>query len=221
MQFAAFPSDEPPTLARRRGFMRSLRAWRLSCAALALASSLAPSVGGAAPVALAAPPGALAEVFFSPGSHADQALASAIAGATSRVWLAGYYFSSAPIAKALRDAQARKLDVRVVLDRSQATQKYSGAMFLFNQGVPLWIDSRYPIMHHKFLVIDADTIGFGSMNFTRAGAEKNAENFNLFRRWPQLAQVYAREFARLERESQVYRPGMLVEPAPADFGVIE
>ena len=214
MRSAALPSDEAPTLALRGAFMTLAGVLRSAVAALALASTLAPAAGVAAPAALTPPPGASAEVFFSPGSRTDQALASAIGGATSRVWLAGYYFSSPPIAKALRDAHARKVDVRVVLDRSQATQKYSGAMFLFNQGVPLWIDSRYPIMHHKFLIIDADTIGFGSMNFTRAGAEKNAENFNLFRRWPQLAQVYAREFQRLERESQVYRPGMVVEPAP-------
>ena len=151
---------------------------------------------------------ATAEVFFSPDGRTDQAIAAAIGVARQRVWIAGYYFTSSVIAKALRSAHARDVDVRVVLDRSQATLKYSSATFLNNQAVPLWINSRYPVMHHKFVLIDADTVGFGSMNFTRAGAQQNAENFNLFRRWPQLARLYAKEFRRLEEESEPYRPGM-------------
>ncbi|MGJ7579478.1 phospholipase D family protein [Variovorax sp. RHLX14] len=151
---------------------------------------------------------ASAEVFFSPGADTDKAIAALISSARSRVWLAGYYFTSATIAKALDQAHARGIDVRVVLDRSQVTQKYSSATYFHNHGVPLWINARYPVMHHKFLIVDADTIGLGSMNFTRAGAQKNAENFNLFRRWPAIVAPYAAEFDRLAKESVRYRPGM-------------
>ncbi|MES2532070.1 MAG: phospholipase D-like domain-containing protein [Pseudomonadota bacterium] len=158
---------------------------------------------------------ATAEVFFSPDGHTDQAIAAAIGAARQRVWVAGYYFTSSVIAKALSSAHARNVDVRVVLDRSQATLKYSSATFFHNQAVPLWINSRYPVMHHKFVVIDADTVGFGSMNFTRAGAQQNAENFNLFRRWPQLAGLYAKEFKRLADESEPYQPGMTFSTKPA------
>lgn len=148
------------------------------------------------------------EVFFSPGADTDRALASLIAGARDRVWLAGYYFTSAIVAKALDQAHARGVDVRVVLDRSQATQKYASATYFHNHGVPLWINARYPVMHHKFLIVDAETVAFGSMNFTRAGTQTNAENFNVFRRWPALVAPYAAEFKRLASESERYEPGM-------------
>ena len=151
---------------------------------------------------------ATAEVFFSPGADTDKVIAGLISTARKRVWLAGYYFTSATIAKSLEQAYARGVDVRIVLDRSQATQKYSSATYFHNNGVPLWINARYPVMHHKFLIVDADTIGFGSMNFTRAGAQKNAENFNLFRGWPAMVAPYAGEFGRLSKESERYRPGM-------------
>lgn len=166
-----------------------------------------PGAPASAGPALAAPPGAEVEVLFSPGAQTDAALARTIAGAQQRVWVAGYFFTSSVVARALADAQRRGVDVRVVLDSSQATHRYSSATFFHNQRVPLWIDSRYPVMHHKFIVVDGATVGFGSMNFTRAGAERNAENFNLFRRWPQLVQRYAAEFARLQKESDRYRPG--------------
>lgn len=177
--------------------------------ALATGLTAASDAGAGVVVALpAASAKASVEVFFSPGADTDKAIAAQIAVARNRVWLAGYYFTSATVAKALDQAHARGVDVRVVLDRSQATQKYSSATYFHNRGVPLWINARYPVMHHKFLIVDADTVGLGSMNFTRAGAQKNAENFNLFRRWPAMVAPYAAEFDRLARESVRYRPGM-------------
>lgn len=181
--------------------------------ARAIAFSVAAFIGlaHAAGIVIGTPPAsarASAEVFFSPDAGTDQALAVAIGEARQRIWVAGYFFTSSVVAKAIEAAHRRHVDVRVVLDSSQATQRYSSATFFHNQGVPLWINARYPVMHHKLLLIDADTVGFGSMNFTRAGARQNAENFNLFRRWPQLADTYAREFLRLQSESEPYRPGM-------------
>lgn len=183
---------------------------RLQGLALLLAAALtAPAHAEGRTIPLPAPSsGASAEVFFSPGAETDRAIAHAVGEARRRVWIAGYFFTSATLAKAVDQAHARGLDVRVLLDSSQATLRYSSATYFHNQGVPLWINARYPVMHHKFVLIDADTVGFGSMNFTRAGAQQNAENFNLFRRWPQLAATYAEEFERLQQESERYRPGM-------------
>ena len=189
---------------------------RLQLACVASIALLAAPSWAANAITVQTPPlsaNAAVEVFFSPGANTDQAIAAAILGAKKRVWIVGYYFTSAPIARALHEAFKRGVDVRVVLDRSQATAKYSSATYFHNQGVPLKINSRYPILHHKFLVIDADSVGFGSMNFTKAGAQKNAENFNLFRRWPKLAQTYAKEFQRLADESETYRPGMVLDQA--------
>lgn len=154
---------------------------------------------------------ATVDVFFSPGGRTDHVIVDTIDTAHGRVWIAGYYFTSSSIAQALGRAWRRGVDVRVVLDRSQATLGYSSATYFHNQGVPLWINARYPVMHHKFLVVDDGTVGFGSMNFTRAGAQHNAENFNLFRNWTALASTYAREFDRLRDESARYVPGMVFE----------
>lgn len=194
----------------------TLNSLRLGCAALL---ALAGPTWAANAITVQTPPltaNAAVEVFFSPGANTDQAIAAAILGAKKRVWIVGYYFTSAPIAKALHEVFKRGVDVRIVLDRSQATAKYSSATYFHNQGVPLKINARYPILHHKFLVIDADSVGFGSMNFTKSGAQKNADNFNMFRRWPKLAETYAKEFQRLENEAETYRPGMVFDqPEPA------
>lgn len=192
--------------------MKPLRGTTLACALALLAVPATHARATAAVLPLPAPSaGAQVQVFFSPDDGTDRAIALAMAQARQRVWVAGYYFTSSILAKALDQAHERGLDVRVVLDRSQVSQRYSSATYFHNHGVPLWINARYPVMHHKFVVIDQDTVGFGSMNFTRAGAQQNAENFNLFRRWPQLVGTYAAEFQRLQKESVTYRPGMVFD----------
>ena len=154
---------------------------------------------------LTPPQGSEVRVYFSPGGNALAGIAKAIISAKQRVWLAGYYFSAPEDAQALSWAMDRQIDVRVVLDATQDKDAYSGARYLFNHGVPTYINRRYSIMHHKFLVIDGDTVGFGSLNFTKSALTRNAENFNIFTRWPELTDVYANEFLRLAQESEPYR----------------
>lgn len=54
-----------------------------------------------------------------------------------------------------------------VLDKSQLSERYSGATFLANAGVPVRIDSRCAIMHNKFLVIDGQTVETGASTTRR------------------------------------------------------
>src|SRR3974390_1551383 len=95
----------------------------LSCAALVVGLLLA----GCEPQA-SIPQGV--QVYFSPKGGATAAVVSALDHATNSVLVQAYSFTSAPIAKALVDAHRRNLDVRVILDKSQRTEKYSEADFL-------------------------------------------------------------------------------------------
>ena len=47
------------------------------------------------------------------------------------------HFTSAPIAKALVDAHKRGVDIKVILDKSQRTEKYSSADFVQHAGIPI------------------------------------------------------------------------------------
>lgn len=149
------------------------------------------------------------EVLYSSQDDIATYLVDYINKSQRRVWIAGYYFTHPDIAHAVGQAKARGLDVRVVLDSSQAdNDKYSGATYLRNAGVNVLINSRHAIMHHKFVICDEDRVGFGSANFTKAAmkrggnpAKSNAENFNLFFGVPALVKQYADEFERLAAES--------------------
>jgi phosphatidylserine/phosphatidylglycerophosphate/cardiolipin synthase-like enzyme len=74
------------------------------------------------------------------------------------------------------NAKKRGIDVRVVVDKSNATARYTAATFLSHQGVPVRVDYQYSIMHDKFLLVDGETVETGSFNYAAAAESHNAEN---------------------------------------------
>jgi len=130
------------------------------------------------------------ETAFSPNSGATAAIIRAISTAQSSLLVSAYSFTSMEIAKALLDAKKRKVDIKLILDKSQVSQKYSATTFFSNQGFDLRIDVKHAIYHNKFMVIDDKTVITGSFNFTKAAETKNAENVLIIRDNPDLARRF-------------------------------
>jgi phosphatidylserine/phosphatidylglycerophosphate/cardiolipin synthase-like enzyme len=84
-------------------------------------------------------------VYFSPHGEATSAIRQALNNAKSTVLVQAYSFTSAPIAEALVKAHKREVNVQVILDRSQRTQKYCSADFLANSGIPTRIEASHAI----------------------------------------------------------------------------
>jgi phosphatidylserine/phosphatidylglycerophosphate/cardiolipin synthase-like enzyme len=93
--------------------------------------------------------------------------------------------------------------VEVILDKSQRTDQYSSATFLFNAGIPTKIDSQHALAHNKVMIIDGETVITGSFNFTKAAEEKNAENLLVIRD-KKLAERYIKNWQEHEKHSEVY-----------------
>jgi phosphatidylserine/phosphatidylglycerophosphate/cardiolipin synthase-like enzyme len=137
------------------------------------------------------------------GGNCTDAIVHALGEATRTILVQAYSFTSAPIAKALLDAHTRGLQVQVILDKSQRTEKYSSADFLANQGVPTMIDADHAIAHNKVIIIDGATVITGSFNFTKAAQEKNAENVLIIRDQA-LAEQYTTNGDAHRQHSQPY-----------------
>jgi phosphatidylserine/phosphatidylglycerophosphate/cardiolipin synthase-like enzyme len=153
-------------------------------------------------------------VYFSPHGGATEAVVNALDHATNTVLVQAYSFTSASIARALVDAKRRGLNVRVILDRSQRTEKYSEADFLKHEGVPPLIDSEHAIAHNKIMIIDAYLVLTGSFNFTKAAEENNAENLLVIND-PTLAKQYIDNWHAHERHSDPYQGESRTEHAPS------
>jgi phosphatidylserine/phosphatidylglycerophosphate/cardiolipin synthase-like enzyme len=180
----------------------TLAAWSFAAQSRERAPSAAPARQLAAARGPASEDGI--EVLFSPDGGCTDAVVREIRAARTSLDVQAFSFTSAPIAKAVADAHARGVRVRVVLDRSQATQKYSSATYLYNHNVPVWIDRAHAIAHNKVMVIDGRVLITGSFNFTKAAEENNAENLLILRNKPRLLSAYGANFEEHLGHSQRY-----------------
>jgi phosphatidylserine/phosphatidylglycerophosphate/cardiolipin synthase-like enzyme len=144
------------------------------------------------------------QVFFSPTGGCTEAVVANLDKAKSNVLVQAYSFTSAPIAKALVDAEKRGVKVRIILDKSQKTANYSSADFVKNAGIPTYIDAKHAIAHNKIMIIDGKTILTGSFNFTKAAEESNAENLLVIQNDPALVAKYTANWQAHLNHSEAY-----------------
>ncbi|MGO9613614.1 MAG: phospholipase D-like domain-containing protein [Dissulfurispiraceae bacterium] len=90
-----------------------------------------------------------AQVYFSPGGGATDAIVNEIGNAKSEVLVQAYSFTSAPIARALVYAHKRGVHVEIILDRSQKSERYSSADFTAHAGILTYIDAQHAIAHNN------------------------------------------------------------------------
>jgi phosphatidylserine/phosphatidylglycerophosphate/cardiolipin synthase-like enzyme len=121
------------------------------------------------------------EVFFSPNGGITSVIVREIGNAKFSIHVQAYGFTSAPIAGALAAASARGVQVHIILDRSNMTNRYSAADYFRNHGITPLIDSMHAIAHNKIMIFDGQTVLTGSFNFTQAAEHSNAENIVILR----------------------------------------
>jgi phosphatidylserine/phosphatidylglycerophosphate/cardiolipin synthase-like enzyme len=168
-----------------------------------LASSTAPAPESPASSPSATTTPSAVTVCFTPGGNCTDAIVQALGNAKRTILVQAYSFTSAPIAKALLDAHKRGVQVQVILDKSQRSEKYSSADFLANQGVPTRIDANHAIAHNKIMIIDGETVLTGSFNFTKAAQTQNAENLLIIQD-KALAALYTQNWDAHRQHSQPY-----------------
>lgn len=144
-------------------------------------------------------------VAFSPHGGGTEAVVAVIESAQKTVHLAGYSFTSKPIAQALVAAHQRGVEVEAVLDKSNATARYTEAGEVADAGVPVRVDYRYAIMHSKFIVVDGVTLETGSFNFTEAGERDNSEDLVVLRDYTEVAVRFEENWQKLWNESIPYQ----------------
>jgi phosphatidylserine/phosphatidylglycerophosphate/cardiolipin synthase-like enzyme len=127
-------------------------------------------------VALFALPAFAAEIHFAPREDLEAIDVALIGEAQSRLDIAVYGFTSAPVMNALAEAGLRGVHVRIYRDRSQVRLHGAVAEALETlEGTPnveIRTKKPGPIMHLKAYAVDGKLLRTGSANFTRSGLRR-------------------------------------------------
>lgn len=165
-----------------------------------LADALTPA---ARPSAFAA--GSTYTLCFVPdGPSCQDILIDAIHNTRRKLLIQAYSFTNAQIAKAVADAHQRGVDVRVIVDKSQVSERYTSATFLKNAGITVVIDTKPAIAHNKVMVFDDQAVFTGSFNFTKSAEQRNAENGMLIRGDAAVVRAYTENWRTRFEQSSAY-----------------
>ncbi|MBI2144927.1 DUF1669 domain-containing protein [Candidatus Woesearchaeota archaeon] len=142
----------------------------------------------------------LVEVYFCPYDDCVKAVKREIAMANGSVMFASYSFTHPGIANELIIKAAENVTITGVMEKSGSGSEYSKYAVMAANGINVRLEQSRRLMHHKFFVIDNETVITGSFNPTRNAAERNDENIIIIRNG-NIAAEYAEEFWRVFESS--------------------
>lgn len=119
------------------------------------------------------------EVYFTHVDDIQSIILLKINNAEDFIDVAMYMFTDFVLASALVEARERGIEIRIYLDRSQVTARYTQSKYLVQNAVDIRISSNNYIMHNKFAIIDGELLITGSYNWTQSANTRNDENLTI------------------------------------------
>lgn len=136
-------------------------------------------------------------IYFSPKSKTyDKTIKNLVKNAKEYIYIPIFYLTHKELSSELINARKRGVDIKIILDASAARNRYSTHKLLRENGIMVKVENFGGKMHAKSMIVDDLYIVSGSMNFTKAGNEKNDENTIVVRN-STLAKQYKNYFLAL------------------------
>ena len=137
------------------------------------------------------------EVYFSPDDGVSQAILPLLEYAQESIYFLAFSFTSDELGAAVREATARGVQVRGVMDSGQINSNTGTEYDAFRQaGLDVRRDGLDGMMHHKVFIIDREIVVTGSYNFSHSAETRNDENVLIIYS-PQVASWFMEEFWRV------------------------
>lgn len=119
----------------------------------------------------------IVEVYFSPqDAIMTKHILPLINSAKRYVYVPVFVITHKDFNQALINAKNRGVEVKVIVDATAASGKYSSVKFLRENGIKVKVENRAGKMHMKSIIIDDVYSVIGSMNFSKSGEKYNDEN---------------------------------------------
>ena len=142
------------------------------------------------------------DLCFTPPSNCANLITNVIDQAKNTLYMQAYGLTHPDIISSLIKANKRGVEVRILLDRSNLTQKYSKIEELRQAGIEVGIDTVSGIAHNKIIIADLYTVVTGSFNFTVSAAKRNVENVLIIQD-SNIAHSYLQNWLARESANQV------------------
>lgn len=136
------------------------------------------------------------QAYFPPrNTNTEKLLLKEIQSAKKSIKVAAFALTHTKLIQLLENKIAEGIKVQILLDRTQAKNKRSIHQRMFSESIKIYQGKGK--LHHKFIIIDEETVLTGSFNFTKAAASKNNENLLVLKN-QNLAKIYLNEFKKCE-----------------------
>lgn len=144
--------------------------------------------------------GAEPQIYFSRSAPVAQVVSREITSARQSIHVMMYSFTDKDLAAALIEASMRGVDVRVIIDRNQSSERNSVSSTLVDalgeDRVVFRSGRGRGVMHQKVAIFDGLTVTLGSYNWTANAKANNWENLIVLRDARIAAECLA-EFQRI------------------------
>ncbi len=148
--------------------------------------------------------GVAVENYFSPELKVAPIIADAVSQAKEEILFMAFSFTAEQIGEAMLARAAAGVDVRGVFETVGSSSEYSyyGPMRISElPNIQVRQDGNRRVMHHKVIILDRETVIFGSFNFSESANSRNDEN-TLIIHDPVFASYFVEEFERVWQEGQ-------------------
>ncbi|MCB9432979.1 MAG: hypothetical protein H6668_13465 [Ardenticatenaceae bacterium] len=119
------------------------------------------------------------ENYFSPEKEVAPIIARAVARAQQEILILAFTFTDDQIGEAILGRADAGIPVRGVFETAGADIEFSYYTIMKDAGianVEVRKDGNSRVMHHKVIIIDRETVIFGSFNFSDSANRRNDEN---------------------------------------------
>jgi mitochondrial cardiolipin hydrolase len=142
----------------------------------------------------------MTEIKFARSESVADAIMRLISETSSSIEGALYRFNHPGLAQALEEAVHRGVHVRLLVDGNKYKESRTTQELLTGAIIPFRLafgrQGRGSKMHHKFVILDQQTVLTGSYNWTHESEDENHENLIILRD-AHPVEAYTREFEAL------------------------
>ena len=136
-------------------------------------------------------------IYFSPKDEGiKNVLVPLIDSANKYIYMPVFLITDKRLAQALINAKSRGVDIKIIVDATNAKSTYSKHRLLRQHGIHVKTENFAGKLHSKSIIIDDKYAVIGSMNFSKSGEMKNDENMVVIKN-QQITLFYKKYFMYL------------------------